>query len=875
MSSSVHNSKSAGAGDLNNSTNDDGNNSSSNNNKERGGDGESSSSVGMSLTSDEVNYLVFRYLQESGFVHSAFTFVYESMLGKTNIRNGDRSIPPGALISFLQKGLQYVGIEENLRKESKKSQKSNKTEVGPGDETDFSLLSPPVVAALTRTDPPIHLTLPPAAAAAAVKSRLETVAKLQATRMIRERAETASAPSDRPSLGSSGSARAEKELVPQQQQQQQSLEQQSHTGTKSTSTDSEGANTARSAAHLDSQPQSSPQEEKQQQQNSDSGKAAVQSSASQLQEEQQRSQEQQQQPHPSDDTRSESPRNDPADTAGLPELSGSSIASNNAAKRGNGDKRTLKKNKPSKKIQQQALSAAGNKVLHMESPTPGFATFEEAVAQLEAKNASSAPQPMDIEVSNNSNNSRSLTDAESSMSSSRPQADSTKLTSEIGLNGQRPYPRNGSRTSVPSMPGNGNLALMPSDGLMSHPPKKPQQEDLDQTMSESETLAQPPQENRSTSERDVEQEDQLTNASNDEILELRMHSSEVFMCAWNPVFTNFIATGSGDASARIWQMGGADAAAGLGPVRLLPHGEDPRDRKNKDVTTLEWSSDGKLLATGSYDGVARVWSRSGALLHTLRGHKGPIFSLKWNKRGNYLLSGSYDKTTIVWDVSGNTGFVEQQFNDHQAPALDVDWRDDTTFASCSTDKTVNICKVGVSAPLKTYSGHTDEVNAVKWDPSGDLLASCSDDCTAKVWDVSGDRSAPLQDFKSHRQEIYTVKWSPTGPGSQNPQKKCILATASFDGSVRLWNVQDGSCIRVFSRHRDSVYSVAFSPSGSFLASGSLAGQMYIWNVDEGRPVKSYKGKGDIFEVAWNKEETRVAACFSSNIVAILDFKIRP
>lgn len=99
----------------------------------------------------------------------------------------------------------------------------------------------------------------------------------------------------------------------------------------------------------------------------------------------------------------------------------------------------------------------------------------------------------------------------------------------------------------------------------------------------------------------------------------------------------------------------------------------------------------------------------------------------------------------------------------------------------------------------------------------------------------------------------------------------MLATASFDGSVRLWNVVDGSCIRVFDRHRDSVYSVAFSPSGNYLVSGSLAGQLYIWDVAKGEHIKNYKGGGDIFEVAWNKEETRVAACFSSNAVCILDF----
>ena len=70
---------------------------------------------------------------------------------------------------------------------------------------------------------------------------------------------------------------------------------------------------------------------------------------------------------------------------------------------------------------------------------------------------------------------------------------------------------------------------------------------------------------------------------------------------------------------------------------------------NKDVTSLDWNSDGTLLATGSYDGFARIWTTEGRLASTLGQHKGPIFALKWNKKGNYILSAGVDKTVGFWE----------------------------------------------------------------------------------------------------------------------------------------------------------------------------------------------------------------------------------
>ena len=64
------------------------------------------------LTSDTVNYLIMRYLQESGFSHTAFVFGHESSVARSSI--DPNLVPPGSLVSFLQKGMQYLEMEANL-----------------------------------------------------------------------------------------------------------------------------------------------------------------------------------------------------------------------------------------------------------------------------------------------------------------------------------------------------------------------------------------------------------------------------------------------------------------------------------------------------------------------------------------------------------------------------------------------------------------------------------------------------------------------------------------------------------------------------------------------------------------------------------------
>ncbi|CDS11926.1 hypothetical protein LRAMOSA04122 [Lichtheimia ramosa] len=342
------------------------------------------------------------------------------------------------------------------------------------------------------------------------------------------------------------------------------------------------------------------------------------------------------------------------------------------------------------------------------------------------------------------------------------------------------------------------------------------------------------------------------------------HQSEVFSCSWNPVEPLLLASGSGDATARLWRIP-EDGSKTAEPPIVLSH--LPNLNENKDVTTLDWNPSGTLLATGSYDGQARIWTLKGELRFLMAQHRGPIFSLKWNGKGDLILSGSADNTTVVWDPE--TGEMKQQYELHSLAILDVDWMDNTTFASCSSDKTIFVCRVGETEPLKKWTGHEDEVNAVRWDPTGQYLASCSDDMTTKIWSLSSDQ--PVQEIRGHSLQIYTLQWAPYSRTSTESSPR-ILATASFDATVRLWDALNGTCLHVLQSHSEAVYSISFSPDARLLATGSFDEQLNVWNAKDGTLQETFKANGGIFEVHFNKNGDKLAACTSNKQVVILDMK---
>ena len=375
---------------------------------------------------------------------------------------------------------------------------------------------------------------------------------------------------------------------------------------------------------------------------------------------------------------------------------------------------------------------------------------------------------------------------------------------------------------------------------------------------------------------------------------LRGHEMEVFICNWSPT-EDYLISGSGDSTARIWDL----RSHGTGRQIVLKHclqnlpGNQPDNdtnvrnsdgnemtdlsmqnkenaqnpANNKDVCTVDWVFDGSKVATGSYDGHARIWSSEGDLNQICSAHEGPIFALKWNKKGDMLVSSGVDKSCVVWDPT--VGKALQKFYFHSEPILDVDWQSNDTFASCSTDKEINICRIGENRPIQTFKGHDDEVNAIRWDPQGQLLASCSDDHFMKIWTMQG----LAHNIEAHDKEIYSVRWNPAGPGSRNPNAKSKLASASFDKTVKVWDPQTGTCLNHFKEHDGSVYAVNFSPDTSILASGAFDGFCYLFDLRSNKKIGSYKiESGGIYDVSWSSSGHKLAIGGSNAQIAVLDMR---
>jgi uncharacterized protein with WD repeat len=139
----------------------------------------------------------------------------------------------------------------------------------------------------------------------------------------------------------------------------------------------------------------------------------------------------------------------------------------------------------------------------------------------------------------------------------------------------------------------------------------------------------------------------------------------------------------------------------------------------------------------------------------------------------------------------------------------------------------------------TIAGHTEAVIEVDFSADGNMLASCGDDSTIKLWDTRNWNL--IRTISEGLEHTYACKLSPDGKqilsGSRDLStfgkllQSVLGETEGNKGvTVRLWNVADGRLIQSFAEHSNEVHSVAFSPDSKWIAGAGLDKRVVVWRL---------------------------------------------
>ncbi len=291
------------------------------------------------------------------------------------------------------------------------------------------------------------------------------------------------------------------------------------------------------------------------------------------------------------------------------------------------------------------------------------------------------------------------------------------------------------------------------------------------------------------------------------------------------------------------------------------------------VTALEFSNDGRLLATGGLDGTVRLWDVGMARpverpLDQAQG-LGEIHHLRFSNTNRTLYAGStaMDGHNWRWDWIAANHTARARFTaDGYRTSCFAASPDAAHLAAGSAAAVLVYDAAGAKRPT-ILKGHTAEVRCLAYSTNGKRLYTGSQDKTIRMWEPGRYFGAMRCTFEGHTDTVTSIALAPDGS---------IFATSSLDGTLRLWDASGESteAVAVLGGHTNGVRHVRFTANGNLLLSIGDGGQAYLWEVTEQARIREWQfDKAMMHALAVSPDCRYIAIGLGDGQVAFYDLEL--